>query len=358
MNLGNQNGMVSFLVVMFISVLLVLITASYARVMTRELRQSTDSELSSKAYYAAESAIEESLLDIRSNLNDPSKSLSDLNQDNCDREEYNQFDTPTGYSCRLVSVAPNELTGSLEPDNSRQFNLEGISHNRIKLEWYQHGEDYMDNTGDFPDVPDSNDHPSPNYTSPTNWPPETPPIMRMEIISYPENGPFETDEIRQKVLFMHPEDSQFKNSTAAYNPISPGSNSTKDVKCKKAVNNGDYACELTITGINVGGGPNNISHVVRIKPFYTGTNYRLTALTGTNKVEIPGNTIIIDATGYANDVYRRLQARVPLHSVGTFGQDYVLLADEQVCKRMRVSRPPVVPNPEADHNTGCPPDTS
>lgn len=351
MNLQNQNGMVSFLVVMFISVLLVLITASFARVMTRELRQSTDSELSSKAYYAAESAVEDSLLDIRRNLNDPSKSLSDLNEDDCNPEEYTQFDSPVGYSCRLVTVEPNELIGELEPDNSRQFNLESMNNNKIKLEWHLQGQDYHNNTSSSFNIPFWNNNPNPNHPNSfaaSDWPDETPPIMRLEIISHPENNSFNNNDIKQKVLFMRPQNSSIKNSSVAYNSISPGSGSTRNVRCVREVNNGNYACEITVVGVS-----RQDSHIVRIKPFYTGTNYRLKALNNNNEVGIPNNIIVIDATGYANDVFRRVQARVPLYSVDTFGQDYVLLSDDRICKRMRISRPPVVSQPEADTNTGC-----
>ncbi len=338
MHPNDNRGLVSFLVVMFVSVLLVMITAAFVQIMTGELRQATDNELSKRAFYAAEAGIEESLLDIRNGIENGD--VSDVEQNTCEQGEFG--DGTTGFSCRLVTFEPNILEGSLNPDTSRQFNLAGVTHDTVRVQWHERERDYPDNGQNDFDIRDNN-------PPAVNWPSDTPPIMRVEVISYPDES-FQNNDVEQRVVFLRPENGTFPGATSQVklNNINRGEGMRKAFCNRNAAN---YACKFAITGMDE---TNADNHVVRIKPFYNATHYAIEALGGGangNSVPIPGNMAVIDVTGYANDVYRRLQAQIPLESVETSGQDYVLLADEGVCKIMRISKI----DKKASNNDGCRP---
>lgn len=336
----NNQGLVSFLVVMFISVLLVMITAAFVQIMSRELRQATDNELSTRAYYSAEAGIEEGLVEIREAIENDN--LDNIEQTSCESKEwgFNDHDA-TGFSCRLISFQPNALEGRLDADTSRQFHFMDVGHDTLRVQWHhQDRGDYTEDT-DFAEIPSN-----PFNPPAAGWTGDLPPIMRVEIVSYPDES-FQEEDVTQRVTFLRPSESSLGTSSVDLADIEPGQN-MRTANCDP--NAQEYACSFHITGMNE---VDEEHHMMRIKPFYNDTHYGIEALSGGqfggSPVAIPGNVAIIDVTGYANDVFRRLQARVPLESVDAFGQDHVLLGDGGVCKVMRITR---IDN-RSSTNTGC-----
>lgn len=326
-NLDNR-GLVSFLVVIFITALLTLIVTALVQTMNRELRQATDNELSTRAYYAAEAGIEEGLAEIRQAAEQDDLSGIETGS-SCDTGAWNFAENggETGFACRLINFQPNTLEGQLDADESRQFNFVDTDHDSVLIKWHRRGSDYSDDVDSF-DVPSRN-------PAAADWPSDTPPIMRVEIVSYPDGG-FEDDDITQRVVFLRPTDGSHSGAPndVELGEIEVGENMRSTV-CARGQSG--YACEFAVTGMD---DPEANNHIVRIRPFYNDTHYGVEALSGGatgNTVEAPANVAIVDVTGYATDVYRRLQTRVPIESVDSFGQDYALIGDEGVCKVVRVS---------------------
>lgn len=335
MHLQDNRGLVSFLAVMFISVLLMMITASFVQIMSRELRQATDNELSTMAYYAAEAGVEDALRDIRQEIENDGD-LTGIASSDCQSNDWDFGQGDTGFSCRLITFAPNTLEGGLGADESRQISFVGAGNTKFRLQWHSRAEGDYSAGADWSEYPDE-----PNNPEAAGWQGDWPPIMRVEIISYPDEA-FEEEDVVQRVVFLRPDPDLVGGTSRDLGSISTGE--IRGVSCRS--DEGNYACQYEIRGMD----QSDVNHVVRLKPFYNDTNYRIEALDGLdNPVAMPGNEAVIDVTGYANDVFRRVQARVPLGGVDTFGQDYVLLADEGVCKVMRVSRI----EDSASTNDGC-----
>src|SRR5262245_1378660 len=107
----NQKGMVSILVTMVIMIVVSLIVLGFAKIIRREERQSLDRQLSTQAFYAAESGINDAVKkisdDIKNNVTVPTKT-------SCDPDNHyttsNQLDgTTITYSCLLIDPTPNTL---------------------------------------------------------------------------------------------------------------------------------------------------------------------------------------------------------------------------------------------------------
>ena len=63
----DERGMVAIMIAMFLMIILSLITLGFLRLMQREQRQALDNSLSTQAYYAAESGINDAVKAARAN---------------------------------------------------------------------------------------------------------------------------------------------------------------------------------------------------------------------------------------------------------------------------------------------------
>ena len=113
---------------------------------------------------------------------------------------------------------------------------------------------------------------------------------------------------------------------ATANPIAfsaPGVNSRLGVICT----NND--CRLSITGLTQG------QYYMRVRSIYKDASLQIVALDGSgNAISLQGAQAVIDSTGKAQDVLRRIQVRVPLAGSSTnLLSDYAIQSHEAICKR-------------------------
>ncbi len=100
-------------------------------------------------------------------------------------------------------------------------------------------------------------------------------------------------------------------------------------------------CKMTIYNLN------GSDYYVRVSTLYRDTKFQLTALdSSSNPLSLTGAQVVIDSTGRANDVLRRLQVRIPLINNGLHS-DYGVESTHSICKRF-VAYPGLV------NNTICP----
>ena len=104
-----------------------------------------------------------------------------------------------------------------------------------------------------------------------------------------------------------------RTSDPANEPPSKGSGVTPlPISCRATLDQGGYACSAEIVlATPIGGG--NRTAMLRLTPFYNATHYRVTLSNGTIPVNFSGVQPIIDSTGRANDLFRRVQTRVDMY---------------------------------------------
>jgi len=93
---------------------------------------------------------------------------------------------------------------------------------------------------------------------------------------------------------------------------------------------GGYRCsaEVTLSG-SVSSG-----YYLRLQSYYNPLRARIAALdAGGNEVTLQNGQAIVDVTGQANDVYRRIQVRLPLNNSIGFHPPFVLFSGDTICKR-------------------------
>lgn len=327
----DQNGMVSIMIASVLMVIMALMTLGFTRVVQNEQRQSIDSQLSEQAFYAAESGI---------NVAVNAPGFPGVLKTDCDVSSYgggqvSVDDEDVAFTCIQINPNPSDLVfGNDSITTSRSkvvpINTDPIA-TTLTIQW-------NDTNHDVPATANCSDVTLRDVAS---W--DSVGALRVDLIGVPSAATFD----RQSLL-----DSQF---SAILYPC-PGAGPTSisfsgargdddigriiPVQCSSAA---EYECRLDITDIT-NGGPYR-QHYIRFNSIYSDVNVRITA--GTNVAgERPlfaGAQAVVDSTGRATDVYRRLQARIPLYESYITPSATIQTLDD-ICKLYQVEVDRIVDN--------------
>ncbi|MBP7807565.1 pilus assembly PilX N-terminal domain-containing protein, partial [Candidatus Saccharibacteria bacterium] len=100
---SNQAGLVSIVVTMVFLSVITLITVSFAFLMRREQRQVLDRQLSTQAFYAAESGVNDAVAALKAGT-----ITGDI--DTCGSPPYDEnLSSVISYSCMLIDQSPDSL---------------------------------------------------------------------------------------------------------------------------------------------------------------------------------------------------------------------------------------------------------
>jgi Tfp pilus assembly protein PilX len=319
----NQSGLVSIMVAAVLMILMSLITLGFTRVVQNEQRQALDNQLSRQAFFAAESGI---------NIASSDPSFPEK-RESCDVAKYNngEIDPNTPevvFTCILINPTPEDLVfnnDSISSNKSKVVPLKTSSAARtVTFQW---------NDSSSTKVENNCEGVLNLATNPNTW--DKISAFKVDLIGIPRE-PF----TRQNLI-----DNQFSaifypcvNNPSRENVVFASASGNDDigriipVNCEQNNANEQYRCRVNITSI-----PNTYREIyARFNAVYGSLNVRITASdVGGNTLLFSGSQAVIDSTGKANDVFRRLQARVPLYNnyfLPTAGIQTV----NDVCKLYRV----------------------
>lgn len=354
-NTNANQGVVALITSIIVSLLLLVITTSGVALMTSELRQASDFDQSVKAYFAAEAGVEDAIAAIRRAAENSSK-VADLTPSSPDcapiNDKFEADPTPNeladgiSYTCQIVTLESDPISGKLDAEESVQFDLSDIGEDhpnfRVIVEWNQQvssiggDTDPQQITGmpaTFP--PNSIDPDHPQY-----WPGRFPAVMEATFIEFPDSS-FRESDIDHNTVVLKP-----SAGGAARVSWQDTSNPPREARCATAPEGG-YNCRMEFTGFSANpASPDN--YMLRLQTRYSQAHYRVTVVTNSgSSITIPKGQVLIDVTGQAGDVFRRVVVKIPLSAQPATNQ--VILADESICKFFQVSR---IRN-AANSNTGC-----
>jgi Flp pilus assembly protein TadG len=295
----NDQGMVAITTTLVIMVLITLIVSSFTLVVRREQRQSLDKQLSTQAFYAAESGIQAAINAIDRKVVDtditectgPNSFFEQTDSDGQVTDVANQGNV--SYSCVLIDRTLATLNyGSIDPvDGTYLIPIKPETNiNTIKISWQnREAPDNQFATGSLGDFPQN-----PNAALPTGMPRVT--LMRADATG-------RQDLIdKTKTAFLYP------NTTGAdsVNINSAGSDgSIVSGRCDASKTNGDLFCSSELTGVASG----NNEYYLAVRALYHPIKMQITAYNGVNEVALTDAQTEIDVTGRAADVLRRVQVR-------------------------------------------------
>lgn len=348
---NKQRGAVSLFVVIFAALLITVVTVSFIRIMIQNQQRANAVDLSQSAYDSAQVGVEDAKRALMryqsicssggdcvaakakinsSECNEAIKTLSDIeNLSGTDVEIPVQNGTnpnklDQAYTCVKLNMSPDDYLGELTQDSSKMIPLVGESpFDTIKVQWFTSKDFSKDLEGaeSKADIPEfASGVPlliQNSWTSAAQ--PNRPSILRAQLIQFNSSG-FSVDERpglgtppTNNTLFLYP-------STKIDTPKSFSSNIRKtfdpldtptQVNCNDLSIGGVYACSANMEMPH-----NSNAHVqyLNLKSFYKKTtNYRITLFkTNGDTVKFDGVQPSIDSTGRANDMFRRVQARVEL----------------------------------------------
>jgi Tfp pilus assembly protein PilX len=325
----DQQGFVSIVVSLIIMVILSLVTIGFAQIMSREQRQALDRQLSTQAFYAAESGV-----------NDARNVKLQGYSDTCGSSA-KVIDT-VSQSVHETCVFVNEKPKTIKYDNvdkgPKVFPVHTVDSSgtrvtpdTIVVKWSKASSVYG---SDF--------RAAGNTAFDTNaaWGANTG-LGRLYII------PFNAGDTRDTILQ--------NTSFTLLNPVSGGINSQTlagsrgnnfgtitDGNCSGA------SCSVTITGFAASYSDLYIS----LSSLYMPNNYEVSASKGGAALSFVDVQAVIDSTGRNTDVLRRIETRVPLIEQHNYP---VAALNGDICKLWTVMPTSVTPPATSTNDsTRCP----
>ena len=343
----NQSGLMSFIVVIMIMVILTLIVLSFARIIRREQRQAVDRQLNTQAFYAAETAVNDTL-DVLSNAPATSPLLATDYTTDC-----GQFIAAAGldsdlgngvsYSCLLVDTSPPQLRySSVPPTQSIAMPIRPANAanpiTSVEIAWEDTNPlDVNTNLAGCPTVGQLL----------SSWPGTCElGMLRIELV--PFNGAtsrWALTNIRS-IAFVQPRLSggsasySFNESSSLDHDNFPGERQgiIRGANCVP-ISGTRRRCVITITGIEnadsaTWGATNGIVNgYMRIRSLYRTHAVTIRAFSAAGQVDLRGAQAEVDATGRVSDVLKRVKINAPLIRDEEQFPEFGLQTARSQCKR-------------------------
>lgn len=358
MNLSesNQRGMASILVTMVLMVVVSLIVLGFAQISRGNQRQALDNQLSKQAYYAAETGINDYSAAIRNWLNNPvNTDLTKLSKTDCtvppttdpvygSIPDQTTNTTNVQYTCVLVNSAPKALRySSISSTKVIPINSEKIINN-LTINWQTTVPNLANPTANCPTTIGK-------LPTATGWKCSLG-ILRIDLV--PITGSFTSQSLMgdnlTALLFPTqavpplssssiPVSANLSYSVASPNFNQYGNPHTANQGAEvlaNCSNNSTIMCGVNISGLN------SKNYYLRVTSLYQPSTIQIVGYNGQvspmNNLNLTGTQILIDVTGKAQDILRRVQIMLPLTSTAAAGTfDSAIQTTQSLCKEFQTT---------------------
>lgn len=376
-----QAGAVSLFVVIFSMLLLTVVTVSFLRLMMGDLRQASDTDLSQSAYDSAQAGVEDAkraLLRYQAYCNTTTESncntlAGQLSSDTCNEavriggvvpgssgevsvrtrvESTTSTSFDQAYACVTMKLNTENVIGKLDEGVSKFVALKGVGNfNQVTISWFDQKDLALPST---PISLISTTTPLPlNTQTSAGWPTERPPIVRAQVMQTGTNFTLQNFDFTSggqsntNTLFLYPTSDGAASASYAGRDTrasSVGGTPPKDSEsfspqataCRPSVATGGYACSITLDLPDVIGGGTRQGYL-RLTPFYKGASFEVRLSMNGVPVDFRAVQPAIDATGRANDLYRRVESRVELMDSSLPLPEAAVDVTTEFCKDFTVS---------------------
>jgi Tfp pilus assembly protein PilX len=329
----DEKGIASIMVAGIFIVIISLVATGFATLMRREQRQALDKQLSTQAYYAAESGVNDAIKYLATH---PSAKSSDCSKtaDVTGNTSFGTNNDAISYTCVLVDTTPDSLNyNPISTDKSTILKLNAAGADTINISW-------QDSANNQNYVTASDGHPLSNADSRGVLHDEVWQSGVLRVSLMPITQPITREKLikETQTLFLYPNlnTTTGRKGTHQFSASKAGQGVFVDGECNLA--NSDinpeitpYDCNMKITNLPAGVD----SYYIRLKSILTNHSVRITANGDGNQIELPGTQAVIDATGKANDVLRRIQVRVPINANYSY-PEFGLETTNAICKDLEL----------------------
>lgn len=326
---SRQAGVVSIMVTIILMIVISLLVLGFAQIARRNSRQALDEQLSSQAFYAAETGVNDATNLVRDALEG---GQSVPTKDTCDAgtgqvaafysslQPVLSAEDDIEYTCLMVDPTPTTLRYGDVGTTSVIIPVipETGSMQSLQLTW-QTKEDTSTPIDGCPTSAGGVFTPTSNWTCGYG-------VLRFDLV--PVNGTFNSYDLQQRTMttFVVPQSS---GGSAAV----PYANANGNANTRVGAQCNNTNCSISITSLTAG------SYYMRVSSQYKNVSLQLSAIDSGNAVGLVGAQALIDSTGKAQDVLRRIQVHAPLSASGTSKNqmsDYAIWTNESLCKRFAI----------------------
>lgn len=321
----NQQGLAAILVTIILMLILSLITLSFARIARQEQRQTLDRNLSSRAFYAAESGVNIAV-DAIAQGGFPNGKTDCGPENPLTQADYDLDATAdTRVTCLTIERTPKTIEFQNVSMASKVFPIDTGNGSPVDTAYFNWEINNAPTSPAWSGCPAVGTFPAAASLSNCDAP-----ILRVDIV--PTRGSNLSTDILSRTTFsafIFPSSSGTGNISYSTN-IDDTQGVVFTAGCNGIRNTGKpYYCQASVTGLN------DPQYYVRLSSYYGEADVVVFAGAPNNQKPLYGAQIAIDSTGQAIDVLRRIQVRKPLAQNNNV-PDFALAAGQGICKRYYV----------------------
>lgn len=373
----DQSGAVSIFVVIFAALLMTIVTVSFIQLMIKDQQQATTSDLSQSAYDSAQAGVEDAkrllLLDQACRNGTAAPSINCMvianalvpsagqTETSCDTLVKAGLVTSTNnetiiqqsvgdnaakldqaYTCVKIKVNTDDFKRDLEANESQTIPIRGVGEfDTIELDWFSRKDLSADNEElkiDFPTI-------GPDVSLPpvgSTWQPNHPALMRVQFMQTGSSFKLSEFDAGQEgrsnanTLFLYPSASGLQDKEFAIDSRRSSLNAPQQIRCVTSLVTSEYACKTRLRLPQPIDGSANRNAFLRLSALYNSASYKVTLKHGGEEVKLDRIQPEVDSTGRANDMFRRVQARIELNGDFTHPEAAIDLAGD-LCKNFTVT---------------------
>jgi Tfp pilus assembly protein PilX len=313
----NERGIISIFVTMSMMIVVSLVVVGFAQVARREQRLSQDNQLSSQAYYAAESGINRTAKLIEQSLATGNVIQPDTSCDEVDNVLSVEDDIK--FTCVTVEPSPDTIRGTLSSESSKTFKLKTSSTlSGFKVSW-QVSDDSKSRSG----CPAASGE---QFTNNQSW--NCPfGVLRYDLTRVP-TGTFTSTVLQQNTRSGFISPTSVNGGTTSID-LANGSN-TFTTGNRAFVSCSDSECSATFNNLQAGK-----EYYLNLRLMY-GSSAPVEIASTTSGQQFVDSQVQIDATGKAQDVLRRVRVYKSLINDSN-GLDAAMIVGDGPCKQQFLS---------------------
>ncbi|MBC7546487.1 pilus assembly PilX N-terminal domain-containing protein [Candidatus Saccharibacteria bacterium] len=330
----NQSGIVSIMVTMIMMVVISLIVIGFAQVARHNQRETLDRQLSTQAFYAAETGVNDVVTAIKSkHLTLPLPVVPAYNT-NCNTfitnntPVSNQLDgTNVSYTCVLINDKPDSVVANVPLGKSIvvPLHMNNSNDGTLNISWPANSS-AGSSVSNCPYGSNNIDA----FTPSTIWNQSghSCPFGLLRLDVYHDTGSsYTADNMANNSVAVYLVPAQHKSPSDKIFFSGPGSSVyVKNVQCTNSV------CSGKISNLK----KHAADYYLRMTSVYQ--NAGNVTITGASGTTFSGGAIVIDSTGRAQDQLRRIQVRIPLtDSNGLTVPANSLQSPTAICKRFDIN---------------------
>jgi Tfp pilus assembly protein PilX len=342
----NQIGLVSIMVTFVLMIVISLIVLGFAQLTRRNQQETLDRQLSTQAFYAAEAGVN----DAQKLINDRiTNGLAVPNKTDCQDNASGVYSSinpgsasatlnvtnKVAYTCVMINANPTSI--SIDDVSTQASHIVPISSangspfDTIEFTWKAHPLPSPLPANLFNDCPSLPTRPTNQFKPFAEWTCSFG-VLRFDLVPTNVAGGLTRPGLQAATMtsFVIPLNAAPSAGGNQVNYAGGTSNSNNLIGVRCVGTSCGLKIKLPADASN--------QYYVRLSAVYQDMSVVLQALDGTGApMKITGAQAIIDVTGKAQDVLRRIQVNVPLNSSGATNlPDYAIETSDPICKRFTV----------------------